>query len=226
LLAELLFPARRDEPWLGRTGMIVAGVLYALGALASTAIFRLIVAPDFRAPTPLLIGAALVAVALVALSLAWPVTSSVPSAPESLREAPSPWLVGLVAFLTAVAWFVLLDLPHVLRTFPLALAPILAEVALVAGVVALLRRWSARQGWSDSHRLALASAAMLASMLFGFFAVTASNPIDQLGQGVASVVAVVLLAYFAWRLQQRGRGVSRGIPLSDTRTGQGDKVTR
>src|SRR4051794_2880784 len=33
LLTELLFPARRSEPWLGRTGMIVAGLAYAISAL-------------------------------------------------------------------------------------------------------------------------------------------------------------------------------------------------
>jgi hypothetical protein len=225
LLAELLFPARRDEPWLGRAGMIVAGVLYALGALASAAIFRLVIAPDFRAAAPLLIGAALIAVALVALALAWPAKSVVAPAPKSLSAAPPAWLMALVALLTAIAWFILLDLPHMLRTSALVLAPMLAEVALVAGVVVLLWRWSARRGWADLHRLALAGGAMLASMLFGFFAVTAGNPVDQLGQGVASVVAIILLAGFAWRLRQRGQSASQRLPL-EARTGQGDTMTR
>jgi len=224
LLTELLFPARRAEPWLGRTGLVIVGVVYAISALALAAIFRLVVAPDFRAAVPLLVGAALVAMALVALALAWPAKPSVTPAPGPAREAPSPWLVGLVTFLAATAWFVLLDLPHVLRSGPLVLVPLLAEVALAAGVVALLRRWARGRGWTDMHRLALAGGALPVSMLVGFFAVTAGNPIDQLGQGVASVVAVVALAYFAWRLQQQGRGVSRRLPLSDARTGQGEGV--
>jgi hypothetical protein len=46
-------------------------------------------------------------------------------------------------------------------------------------------------------------------MLVGFFFVTAGNPIDQLGQGIASIVAISLLALFAWRLHRRDRGAVR-----------------
>jgi hypothetical protein len=205
LLAELLFPARRAEPWLGRTGVIIAGVVYATGALAVAAIFRLVITPDFRTPAALAIGAALVATGLVALALGWPVTGAAPAPSSSTRDAPSPWLVGLVTLLAACAWFILLDVPHALRAGVLVLAPMLAELALVAGVAALLRRWSAGRGWTDLHCLALACGALLVSMLSGFFFVTVGNRIDQLGQGVASVVAVILLALFAQRLQQRRR---------------------
>jgi len=206
LLTELLFPARRAEPWLGRTGMAIAGAIYAISALALAAIFRLTVAPDFRSSAILLTGAALVAAALVALTLIWPISQAAPAPHSSLRPAPPPWLVGLVAFVAAGAWFALLDLPHSLRTGALFLLPMLAEIALAVGFAALIRHWSAPQrGWSDQHQLALAAGALLVSMLVGFFFVTASNPIDQLGQGIASIMAIGLLALFARQLHQRGR---------------------
>jgi hypothetical protein len=69
LLAELLFPARRHQPWLGGLGMGTAGVLSVLGALALAAIYRLFITPDYRAPIALLVGAALLAGMLVALAL-------------------------------------------------------------------------------------------------------------------------------------------------------------
>ena len=213
LLAELLFPARRAEPWLGRTGMAIAGVVYAIGALAVAAIFRLVITPDYRTPMVLASGAALVAAGLVALALVWPVTPGTPAPSGPVRDAPSPWLVGLVTFLAAGAWFGLLGLPDALRAGALALVPMLAEGALVAGVAALIRRWSAPgHMWTDIHRLALACGALLVSMLIGFFFVTAGNPVDQLGQGVASVVAIVLLTLFAWRLQQRSRVTAETAP--------------
>ena len=202
LLTELLFPARRAAPWLGRTGMIVAGVLFTISALALAAIFRFVVAPDFRASPLLLIGAALIAIGLVALALRWPAPQA--ALTNSERNAPSPWLVGLATFVAAAAWFVLLDLPHPLRAGALVLVPMLAELVMASVVAILLQRWSALHGWSDLHRLALASGALLVSMLVGFFGVTADNPFDQIGQGIASVVTIVLLAIFAWRLQQRG----------------------
>lgn len=206
LLAELLFPARRAEPWLGRTGMAVAGVIYAVGALAIGAIFRLFVTPDFRTPMILNIAAALVAATLAALALAWPSAPAARPPFGHTRAAVSPWLAGLVAALVAGAWFALLNLPHPLRDGAVVLAPMLAELALVGGVAALIVRWSAAdRAWTDLHRLALACGALLISMLVGFFFVTAGNRVDQLGQGIASLVAVALLAAFAWRLQRRSR---------------------
>lgn len=203
LLAELLFPARRAEPWLGKVGLTVVGVLYALGALAIGAIFRLFVAPDFSAPLSLLIGAALVAAALVTLALRRPAAAR--RAPvEPSEEAPPAWRVGLLAALAAVAWFALLDLPHALRAGALVLLPMLAALALAAAAVWLIRRWSAPgRRWGELHRLALASGALLISMLFGFFFVTAGSRVDQIGQGVVSLVAIGLLARLAWRLRLR-----------------------
>jgi hypothetical protein len=205
LLAELLFPARRAEPWLGRTGVAVAGVVYALGALAIAAIFRLIITPDFRAPVVLLVGAALLIIGLVGLALGRPAVPTATTAPEPvlLKDAPAAWVVGLVVAVAALAWFALLGLPDTLRAGALVLVPMLGELALIAGVAALIQHWSASRGWSDVHRLALACGPLPASMLFGFLFVTAGSQVDQLGQGVASLVAIVLLAGFAWRLRRR-----------------------
>jgi hypothetical protein len=208
LLAELLFPARRAEPWLGQTGVALAGVVYILGALAIAAIFWLVITPNFRAPLVLLGGTALLIIGLVAVALHRPAIHTTTAAPEPIlrKEVPGAWLVGVVGAVVAVAWFALLGLPETLRVGALVLVPMLGELALVAGVVALIHRWSARRGWSDSHDLALACGPLLASMLFGFFFVTAGNRVDQLGQGIASVVAVALLARFARRLQEQRRG--------------------
>jgi hypothetical protein len=207
LLAELLFPTRRAEPWLGRAGVAGAGIVYVLGALAIGAIFHFVITPDFRIPIVPNVAAALLAAGLVALALGWPAAPSVPPTPAVMRDAPSPWLVGLVVAVAALAWFVLLGLPQVLRDGALVLAPMLAELTLVAGVVALLRRWSAPgRRWTDLHWLALACGLMLVSMLVGFFFVTADNPVDQAGQGIASLAAIALLALFARRLQQRQHG--------------------
>lgn len=205
LLVELLFPDRRTEPWLGRMGVAFVGIIYALGVLTYGAIFRFVVAPNFQTPAVLLAGAALVVVGLGGLALGWPGGPSELAPSETRHSAPSPWLASLVAFLIAGTWFSLLDLPHVLRTGPLVLLPLLLGVVVAGGAMALLKWWSAGQGWTNIHRLALVLGALLISMLWGFFFVTTSNSIDQLGQGVASVVALVLLALFARQLQQRSR---------------------
>jgi hypothetical protein len=206
MLSELLFPARKAEPWLGWKGLTVVGVLFILSAVLLGVVFRRIIAPDFRTPLPHAIVAALITLGLVAAALRGPADRPVERSHFNARRVPSPWLVGLLAFLAAAAWFGLLLLPQTLKTGSLALLPMLSGVALAAGMTALLRRWSnGVGGWSDLHRLALVIGALPPMMLFGFFLVTASNRVDQIGQGIASVVTLVLLSIFAVRLRRYGQ---------------------
>ena len=203
LLVELLFPTRRAEPWLGRVGVAIDGVLYVLGVAAYVAIFRFVVAPDFHAPIVLPIMAVLVVVVLVAPALAWPTSPEAVPEPITRQNAPPPWLVGGVGLLAAAAWFVLLSLPTAWRTDGLALTALVGALALAAIIGLLLRQWSAAPGWNDLHRLALVWGALLVDMGMGYFRITAGNPTDQMAQGVMSLVTIVLLAIFTWRVRQR-----------------------
>jgi hypothetical protein len=204
LLAELLFHDRRDQPWLGRWGLVVAGLLYAFGAVALGMIFRHAVAPTFRAPLILNAAAVLVVGGLVALAFRWPTARAVARTPRPVRTVPSPLLVGLMTLVSGVAWFTLLNLPHALRTDRFVLVPFLLGLLLVAGVIALLRSWSAAdRAWTDLHKLAMIIGALVPSTLFGFFFVTSGNRVDQLTQGGASVAALALLAFLAGCLRNR-----------------------
>lgn len=218
LLTELLFPERRAEPWLGRTGLIVAGVAYAAGALAVGAIFRLVIAPDFRAPLALILLAALVAAALVALGLGWPVKLGTATPGSNARPAPAPWLVALIVGGAACAWFALLDIPHVLRDSALVIVPILLVLLIAALAAWSIRRWSAPgRGWTELHQLALACGALVVSALVGFFLVTAGNPIDQLGVGLSAALTAIMMALFIPRLRLRGpRSPRPRQPAADT----------
>ena len=207
LLAELIFPARRTEPWLGRVGVIVMGVLYALGALALAAIFRFAVSPDYERPVVLNLLAAGVAILLVVLALRSPSREAAQRSPEADRKVPSPWVIGLLGLVMAGLWFVLIDLPQSLRTGLCALIPIVLGLALVAGFASLVRRWSSYRTWSDLHRLALVPGPLIVSTLWGIFRVTAGSPLDQAGIVIFGIIAVILLALLARRLQQPGRPV-------------------
>src|SRR5262249_42166550 len=52
LLAEILFPLRRDEPWLGPRSMAILGLLFLLTAVLIGIAFRRIIAPAFHATIP------------------------------------------------------------------------------------------------------------------------------------------------------------------------------
>lgn len=203
LLTELLFPEHRQRPWLGRTGIAVAGIFYLLGILSFALIFHFIIAPDFVAPPVGMAGTALLVAGLISTGLR---SASRRANSASVEvSVPAPWIVGLMAFVSAVAWFTLIGpLPETLRTGLWPAILMLLAAAPTAVTAILIRRWSKSQRrWTDSHRLALALGPLTMSMLSGFFFVTAGNPIDRAGQGVISIVALILLGLFALRVRRR-----------------------
>ena len=129
--------------------------------------------------------------------------------------APAPWLVGLLAFLAAVSWFLLLMLPQPLKVGGMALIPMLSGVVLASGVATLIDRWSTRRaGWADPHRLALVMGSLPPVMLFGFLVVTAGNRVDQIGQGIASLAAMAWLTFLAVRSKRSGHREPILTPVS------------
>ena len=206
-LAELLFPARRNEPWLGRVGMVIAGVLYILGTLALAAIYRFAIAPDFKPPLLLNLFATLVAILLIVLALTRPARTSEELSSQPNGKVPNPWIVSLLTFLMAFLWFALLNLPQPLRAGAWVLIPMLLDIVLLIGFASLVRRWSSDETWRDLHRLALIFGPLIMVMISGSFFVTAGNRLDQLGVGIFGVITIILLALFARRLQYRVREV-------------------
>src|SRR5262249_36643909 len=55
LLTDLLFPAQRHSPYLGRVGLVLTGIWYALGVALLALLARFSIAPGYRAP-PLLLA--------------------------------------------------------------------------------------------------------------------------------------------------------------------------
>jgi hypothetical protein len=205
LLSELLFPSRRDERWLGRPGLLATGLFYVLGIAALAAVFRLVVAPGFVAPAASLAVAAVVAVGLAVLALRRRSAVIADGWSGTGVGVPSFWVVGVLAFVAAGAWFVpLIDLPHIFRSGFWALLPVLVAAIPAWFVAASVRRWSASGGaWTDLHRLALACGALAVSALYGSFYVTAGDPVDRAGQALTSVVAAILLTLLVRRVRQR-----------------------
>lgn len=200
LLAELLFPKRQAEPWLGKLGLMIATVVYTISGLAMGAVFRLFVTPDFHTPLLFNTVAAIFAAALVVLALCWPHSDKETATIRvDAHPAPSPWLVGLTTLVSGVAWFSLLDLPYALRSSTLVLLPMLGTAAIVAVAAGLIQRWSAKCGWCVLHQLALIGGALVPSLGYGFIFVTAPNRSDHIAQGLLSVTMILALAMYAWR---------------------------
>jgi hypothetical protein len=190
LLAEALFARRGTAPWLGRVGLVVAGVMFALG----TALVHAAAGEGYVLSIAQLGGSLGLVLVLMAAALRLPRRWPRPPDP---RQAPHPWLVGVVALVTSSA-FMALD-PRVTGVLALqvpALGMILAEGVLWLLAAGTIARWSKRGGWDSAHRFALAAGAALTYAWCGLV-FTGRDALDLVGQAAAVVLAIGILALAA-----------------------------
>jgi hypothetical protein len=116
---------------------------------------------------------------------------------------PPSWLVAGLSLIVAGAWFGLLLLPGPVKSTGWVVLPMVLALALVTGLVVLVRRWSGSLGWTDLHRLALASGPLVVHTLYGIVYVAPLQTSGRVSHAVASAVAAVLLTLFAYRLRER-----------------------
>jgi hypothetical protein len=209
-LTELLFPVRREQPWLRPRGLVIASGVFVLGAFmawygwtqrARVLIFHM---PPYSPPL-LYLAAAVGVIALLILT-----AYTLPSGRWLDRlagsySAPSPLLLALTVTVLGSAWaaFVLLgfgsrpDVP-----FPLALA---AGVAWCGLTLFLMRRWTSSSTWGDPHRFAVVFGAVLGCMLGGFvvFKIGGALRIDWIGKVVLNAAAVAWLFTVGREVERR-----------------------
>lgn len=222
-LTELLFPERRKETWLGRRGLAISATIFILSSVGVWWLWRHVGLLKYGSSTyqvlTLNIGlAGIASAALVLATLLLPVSGS---AGKLKRRAGSAWLVGLLAFVHSLAWFVLIALAYLpASTFPGVSPLIPVGAGLVWVIVGLLvvRYLSRTRGWGDPQRLGLIVGASLASMLGGVLTVLTAAPIDQLGKLVFDLLAILFYAGLAWRLRRRAPSTGRYSPTSTLST--------
>jgi hypothetical protein len=95
LLADLAFPSLRDRPYLKRTGVVVAGVVFVLGGLLLRVTVATSIDPGYQAPVAVLAGcvAAVALLAVVALRVLPPTAPDAPTAlttPGARDASPAP----------------------------------------------------------------------------------------------------------------------------------------
>jgi len=74
-------------------------------------------------------------------------------------------------------------------------------MTLYVAVVTLVRRWSTQCLWSAPHLLALASGALIETMLFGFLLVSRGSLADLILHLALCVVLLLGLSWIARRLR-------------------------
>jgi hypothetical protein len=193
LLVEILYPERRDEPWLSRRGMRGVGFL-----LAADVLFGNIVLTPYRPPfAPFML--ALIATAVIV----W-VAHEQPTrwAPREVAPRWSPLRLLLTGFLGIAALFVggwalpALNVPAFLTIVFMVLAAL--------GMWRLVRWASGEGAWDDRGRLALASGALGFFILLAFAAEgDPTRPDNPAGMGLVGLATAGGLAVFYLLVRRR-----------------------
>ncbi|GAA1157218.1 hypothetical protein GCM10009630_64200 [Kribbella jejuensis] len=176
--------SRPREPWLGKLGLSVYGVLFILGVVATT-LFGY-AQDSFRASPGQNVGVAVAVVVLIALAV-W---AGRRTPRRTTGNVPSPWIVGIVGLVLSSGWMLVND--EIKNGWLCAAVSIAVDVLAIV----LFVTWSRRTTWTRMHTLAAAGGAMLTyawhafpeSPTFG-----ASRTVDLIGNGVFALLAVVLL---------------------------------
>ncbi len=199
-LAELIFRARRDDPWVGKRSRFVVAAFFVLGSflawfswtqIARPKIFHL---PAYNPPFPVVAVAVTVIAALIFCALG-PFRDSL-APPAAPLKPPPTWLLGTAACIWATLWYALVLLAFgIAPQFPPAVA-VGAGMLLPAAILLWLPRWTAHPDWGDAHQFATVFGAILGSMLASFIGFIGSLPLDlyfKTGVDVLALVGLIAL---------------------------------
>ena len=115
-LTELIFPDRRNTPWIGKRGFVIALIFFALGSFNAWYFWTQLFVPQFSpesAYTPPMATIAIAVVAIIALvSIA--LTRQAYQGPEHsmAKPTPHPWAVGGFTFAVGLMWFLLFPIAY------------------------------------------------------------------------------------------------------------------
>lgn len=204
LAVELMFPRRRQEPWLNRAGAIATGILFCIGCffawfswtqIARTKVFH---QPPYTPPLHWILAASLAILILIVAAL---------RSPERLTartwKPPQPWLVAILSAVWAALWFGL-----VVLAFGIAPQVPTEAVAVAALVVAMLLLlvvplWLADAAWSRRHDYALLAGGLAGSMAVSFVGFIGPPTIDLWFKVAVDLAALGWLAWLGRQVLRR-----------------------
>jgi hypothetical protein len=196
-LVDLMFPARREEPWIGRRGVAWAAIFFTLASVIAwyswtqSARQQVFHVPLYNPPPAYLAMAVAAILALIAAAYRLGGAGTMQSG-----TAPRPAMVGLAVALLAAPWSAPVLLAYgAAPQMPYRLA-IAGSLAWAAAALVFMRRWSFRTGWQDGQRYDADCGAIAGCMAGGFvlFAMGGASRVDWIGKIVFDAAAVALLA--------------------------------
>jgi hypothetical protein len=213
-VTELLFPARRELPWLRVRGWIVSCVVFLIGCRIAwygwvkQARPRLGAAP-YDPPVGLLAGGLAAIVVLIVLAYLLRglgrrgLDRRDADEGTGLAKFAGTWLAGVTAFVMGAAWFELIGmsfLPHPMEPFTKAIALGLVWAAVA---FALFTWWAGRRAWGEMHTFCACWGATLACQAMPYITIASWPKIDVIGKVIFDAGALVFFLVLGRKVVRR-----------------------
>ena len=199
-LVELLYPSRRERPWISKAGLWVIIPLFLIGSLlawfswtriARPKVFHL---PIYTPPAPQIILAVIIILLMIFIAL-----KKASVLPQKPMTPPSPILLIIAAALWSILLFGLVLLGFgIAPQFPPAAAIAGGIILAIAGLLTI-PRWKSHQRWKSLHIFALVLGILLGSMAISFIGFIGSAGPDLYFKIIMDGIAVILLAIWAFK---------------------------
>jgi hypothetical protein len=202
LIAEMVFPERRTETWLSKTGLAIVSILFPIGSamawygwthIARVQTFHL----PLYTPAPAAFAGAL---AVIAALFVWAI--KFPPRFAASATPPSPLVLGLGGAVWSTLWFGLVLLAFGIAPWFSASAVFAAGLALILLILLTLPRWAAHPAWTGRHAYGLAFGTLTGAMLATFAGFVDGAMEDIVFKAVTNAIAVMLLVRLGRKVRQ------------------------
>ncbi|HVU54647.1 MAG TPA: hypothetical protein VHD83_06305 [Puia sp.] len=203
-LVELIYPSRRQQPWITKGGMFAVIPLFLIGSLLAwyswTQIARVKVfhQPAYHPP----VGAVIAALAAIGILLyiAFKIKS-----PASRPLTPlSPWLLGILGGIWATLLFGMVLLGFGIDPdFPPLAAIAGTLIILVSIPLTLMPRFIAHSAWTERRQFGIIAGTIIGSMAAGQLGFIDTTGPDLYFKIITNIIALLLLVWLGVRLNHR-----------------------
>ncbi|HEY3390440.1 MAG TPA: hypothetical protein VGK38_12750 [Prolixibacteraceae bacterium] len=201
LVAELIYPDRKTQPWLNKTGIAITSSIYLFSCVAFYSTF--VKLSGFTTSFIHYLVAGVLAFVLIVLAVYLPSRISVKSA----SKKPAPFVIGIIAFAGSTIWLILFSLLFKQGVGLPAWIVQLSGILIVLILFFFLSGW-VRQNWNENHWFSVAFGCLMASMIFGLTTLIQSgNQLDIASQVAFILITTGLMFLLYKRLIKRNRTI-------------------
>lgn len=215
-ITELIFPARRHQPWLRKRGLITTCIVFLVGCYIAWYAWTQRAVPALHVakyhPPVIALASGVAAILLLGLA-AWALRKVGGEMAESTSTAGSggttrAWLLAgttcIAAFVLGCAWFKLIAMMFAPVHSP-AWLPMSAGFVGGLSSYALFRALSSG-AWSDMHRWAASFGAVMASMAIEYLSTAGWKHADLVFKEILNVLAMICLLWLGAAVYKRKTG--------------------